>query len=149
MTHSDRIRDKWCEKTNLALPLRHDSTLVTAKQTDPIYNQKLNLEYNPSDQKCTRNMKRRIQEKNTKYWNSCDEIWEELNWPWVTATYKWSKGKRGIFLGVSLANQSDWICTKQKRNHGCHLHYILMEGERHTHPLCFWRDKLCGPQPHM
>jgi len=33
--------------------------------------------------------------------------------------------------------------------HGCHLHEIWMEVERHTHSLCLWRDKLCGSQPHM
>jgi len=29
-----------------------------------------------------------------------------------------SNGKRGIILADSLANQSDWICTKQTRIHG-------------------------------
>ena len=69
--------------------------------------------------------------------------------PWVTTTHKRSNRKTGIFLAVSLANQSDWICTKQTRIYVVHMHEIRMEGERHTHPLCLWRDKLYGSQPHM
>ena len=71
------------------------------------------------------------------------------NDPWVTTTNKRGNGKRGIFLAVNLANQSDWICTKQTRIHRCRLHEIWMEGERHIHPLCLWRDKFCESQPHM
>jgi len=37
----------------------------------------------------------------------------------------------------------------KQRFHGCHLHEIRMEGEKHTYPLCLWRDKVCGSQPHM
>ena len=59
------------ERQILAFPLRHDgigltnpqetvkiqckySTVITAKLTDKIYNQKLNLDCNPSDQQYTR-----------------------------------------------------------------------------------------------
>ena len=55
----------------------------------------------------------------------------------------------GHLLGCQPSNQSSWICIKQTRIHRCHLHEIWMEGEVHTHPLCLWRDKLCGSQPHM
>jgi len=71
------------------------------------------------------------------------------NDPWVTTTNKRINGKRVIFLTVSLTNQSDWICSKETRIHWCRLHEIWMEGERHTQPLCLWRDELCGSQPHM
>ena len=71
------------ERQILALPLRHVglglrnpqetakteyeySTQITAKLTDKIYNQKLNLDCNPSDQQYTRHTKHRIQEKNAK-----------------------------------------------------------------------------------
>jgi len=67
------------EKQILALPLRHsglgltnpqetakteyeNSILITTKTTDQIYNQKLDLEYNPSDQQYTRNMNNRIEQ---------------------------------------------------------------------------------------
>jgi len=52
---------------------------------------------------------------------------------------KGTNGKREI-SPVSHANQSDWICTKQTRIHVCYLHEIWMEGERHTHPLCLWKE---------
>jgi len=61
---------------------------------------------------------------------------------WITTTHKRSNGKRSIFLAVSLANQSDWIYTKQIRIHQCCLHELWMKGERHIHPLCLWKDKL-------
>jgi len=54
-------------------------TLITAKLTDQIYNQKLDLEYNFSYQQYTRNMKNRIQqEKNAKCWNTYNKLLEEL-----------------------------------------------------------------------
>ena len=80
----------------LLLPLRHGelgladpqetteteykhSTQTTAKLTDKIYNQKLDLDHNPSDQQYTRHTKNRIQqEKTAKFWNSHDELLEEL-----------------------------------------------------------------------
>jgi len=62
---------------------------------------------------------------------------------------KRSNGKRSIFLVVSFATKSSWICPKQTRIHGCHLHKIWMEGEGHIRRLCLWRDKFCGSQPHM
>jgi len=76
-SYTDRMSD--AEKQILALPLRHsglgltnpqetakteyeNSILITAKTTDQIYNQKLDLEYNPSDQQYTRNMNNRIEQ---------------------------------------------------------------------------------------
>jgi len=70
------------------------------------------------------------------------------NDPWITTTNKRSNGKRSVFLAVSLANHSDWICTEKARIHRCNLHEIWMEGERPTHSLCLWWDKFCGSQPH-
>jgi len=46
--------------------------------------------------------------------------------------------EKGVFLAVNLANQSDWICTKQTRIHRCRLHDIWMdsmEGEGKAYPL--------------
>jgi len=69
------------------------------------------------------------------------------NHPWVTTTHKRSNGKRGIFLAVSLANQSNWICTKQTRIYLCMRYGWKVKGI--PTKLCLWRDKLCGSQPHM
>jgi len=83
------------ERQILALPLRHGglgvtdpretakmeykhSTQITNKLTDKIYTQKLDLDYNPSDQQFTRHTKNRIQEKNAKCKNFCDELLEEM-----------------------------------------------------------------------
>jgi len=56
------------------------------------------------------------------------------NDPWVTTTHKRSNGKRGIFLAVSPANQSDWICTKQIRIHQCKSAWD-MDGTWKAYPL--------------
>jgi len=79
------------ERQILALPLWHGglgltdpretvkteykhSTQITDKLTTKIYAQKLNLDYNPSDQLYTTHIKNRIrQEKNAKFQSSCDE----------------------------------------------------------------------------
>ena len=80
------------ERQILALPLRHGglgltdpretakmeyehSTQITKKLTDKIYTQKLDLDYNPSDQQFTKHTKNRIrQEKNAKSKNIRDEL---------------------------------------------------------------------------
>jgi len=55
----------------------------------------------------TTHVKSRIrQEKNAKCQSSHDELLKELT-P-ESQTHERSNGKRGIFLAVSLANQSDW-----------------------------------------
>jgi len=83
------------ERQILALPLRHGglgltnpqettkteyhySTQITAKLRDKIYNQKLDLDHNPSDQQYIRHMKNIQQEKNAKCQNSCDKLSEEM-----------------------------------------------------------------------
>jgi len=81
------------ERQILTLPLRHGglgltdpretakmeyehSTQITNKLTAKIYTQKLNLDYNPSDQQFTRHTKNRIrQEKNTK--TSVMNFWQK------------------------------------------------------------------------
>jgi len=84
------------ERQILALPLRHGlgltdhqetaktecehSTQITDKLTAKIYTQKLDHDYNPSDQQFTRHTKNRIrQEKNEKCKNIRDELLAE--WP--------------------------------------------------------------------
>ena len=84
------------ERQILALPLRHGglgltdpwetakteyehSTQITNKLTAKIYTQKLDLDYNPSDQQFTRHMKNIIwQEKNAKSKNIHDELVGEM-----------------------------------------------------------------------
>jgi len=84
------------ERQILALALRHGglgltdpwetakmeyehSTQITNKLTAKIYTQKLDLDYNPSDQQFTRHTKNRIrEEKNQKCKNFCDEILVEM-----------------------------------------------------------------------
>ena len=135
------------ERQILALPLRHgglgltdpretakteykDSTQINNKLTTKIYTQKLAFDYNPSDQLYTTHEKHSTTRKEAKCQNSRDELLKDI-------------------MAVSLANQSDQISTKQTRIHGCRLHETWMEGERHTHSLCLWKDKLYGSQPHM
>jgi len=122
------------------------STQIANKLTAKIYTQKLDLDYNPSDQQFTTHTKTEYDKRKMQ-----KHLWWTFgeNDPWITTTHKRSIGKRGIFLAVSLANQSDWICTKHTRIQWWHLHEIWIEGERHTHPLYLWRNKLCGSQPHM
>jgi len=47
-------------------------------------------------------------------------------------------------LGSQLCQiKSDWICIKQTRIYGCHLHEIwIIKGKGHAQSLCLWRDKL-------
>jgi len=84
------------ERQILALPFRHGglgltdpwetakteykhSTQITDKLTTKINTQKLDLDYNPSDQLYTRHTKNRIrQEKNAKCQSSRDELLKEL-----------------------------------------------------------------------
>jgi len=84
------------ERQILALPLRHGglgltdpretakmeykhSTQITNKLTAKIYTQKLDLDYNPSDQQFTRHTKNRIrQEKNAKCKHIRDELLDEM-----------------------------------------------------------------------
>jgi len=84
------------ERQLLALPHRHGglgltnpqttakteftySILITAKLTDQIYNQKLNLEYNPSDRQYTTTTKSKLrQEKNAKCSKRRNKLFEEL-----------------------------------------------------------------------
>jgi len=57
------------------------STEITAKPTDKIYNQKLDLDCNPSDQQHSRHTKNKTQ-KNAKYQNSGDEVLEQWISTW-------------------------------------------------------------------
>ena len=84
------------ERQILALPLRHGglgltdpwetakkeyeySTRITNKLTDKIYTQKLDVDYNPSDQQFTRHTKNRIrQEKNAICKNISEELLAEM-----------------------------------------------------------------------
>ena len=84
------------ERQILALPLQHGgvgltdpretarteykhSTQITDKLTTKIYTQKLDLDYNPSDQLYTTHTKSRIQqEKNAKCQSTHDELLKEL-----------------------------------------------------------------------
>jgi len=59
-----------------------NSNLITAKLTDQIYNQKLDLDYNPFDQQYPRTIKSKIrQQKDTTYRNRRDALFEELHGP--------------------------------------------------------------------
>ena len=63
-----------------------------------------------------------------------------------------------LIKGTMETGASSWLSALpikaigyalNKQEFRCNLHEIWMEGERHTHSLCLWRDKLCGSQPHM
>jgi len=121
--YSRRTRGKWCRQTNiLALPLRHDGLgLTNPKEIAKIdcINSMLiiaNLtEKTTKTQSWLQPLRPTIYKTHEKQ-NTTREEWETqkcLWWTitgtdhWVTTTHKRSNGKRGIFLAVSLANQSD------------------------------------------
>jgi len=99
------------------------STQITDKLTTKIYTQKLDLDYNPSDQLYTTHTKNRIrQEKNAKGKNSRDELLKEL----TPKSQQLVKGamEKGAFswlsalpikaIGYALNKQefTDAVCTR-------------------------------------
>ena len=154
------------ERQVLALPLRHGglgltdpretakteykhSTQITAKLTAKIYTQKLDLDYNPSDQKFTRHTKNRIrQEKNAKCKNIRDELLAEMT-PESQQLIKGAMEKgASSWLSALPIKAIGYALNKQEFTDAICMRY-WMEGERHTQILCLWRDKFCRSQPHM
>jgi len=114
------------------------STLTTTKSTEQIYNQKVDLKYNTMDQQQSRTIKSRIQQlKDTTYSNHSDALFEELI-PEASTTHKQSNGNRGIFLDLSNAHQSHWVCTNKQgfRDATCIRYGWKIDGTPTQHRVC-------------
>jgi len=128
---SDRMRDKWCGKTNTSSSCRHgrlgltnpqetaktqyeNSILITAKLTDEIHNQKLGLEYTPQTSYIPGTWKAEYDQRNTKCWNSHNELLEEL----TPESKKLIKGamQKGAssWLSALLVKAIGYILNKQE-----------------------------------
>jgi len=116
------------------------STQITDKLTAKIYTQKVDLDYNPSDQLYTKHTKNRIrQEKNAKCQNSCDELLEELTPESQQlikgAVEKWAASWLSTLLikaiGYALNKQEfmDAICMRYGWKEKAYPPTVLVEGE--------------------
>jgi len=83
---------------------------ITAKLTDQIHNQKLDLEYNSSDKQYIRTTKSELTKRTQNAKIPVTNYLEEL-----TPSHNFGRcsGKKGIFLAVSLA-KCDQICINKQ-----------------------------------
>jgi len=127
----------------------NNSMLITAKLTNQIYNQKLNLEYYPLDQQYIRTTKSKLQQEKTKCRNCRNKPFGEL-YPESQQLIKRAMEKgTSSWLSALPIKAIGYALNKQEFMDAMNSAWYLDGRWRAYSPMCLWRDKLCRSQPHL